>query len=406
LSEKDFQLERHRVIFEAMKKVHEKPAAIDFVSVDTMLKTMGRSDCNDDYYLQKLMEDVSFMTDADYLAREIKDFSFQRELIRFFKDGPAIVLDENNSIDDVKRLVNDRLFEILKQCEKKDPVFISECYDKILEDLRNKKPFNGLMTGFAELDGFSLGMRNGDMIVLAAPPSVGKTALAMNIATNIALFGKTVMFFNMEMKAEDLAIRQLCSKAIINSRFFKTISFDSFETEDLQKAINELYHLKFLIDDSRDIGIDEIRRKCQQQKCKRNGLDFVVIDYLQMVRTSEKAENRTVAIADVSRKIKLLAEYMDVPVLCLSQMNRSMFKDKQKPELHHLRESGSIEQDADQVWFITRKSEEDSDVNFFIRKNRNGKRGEFFLKYIGENFLFKNFDPYSVSGNSEYKVLL
>jgi replicative DNA helicase len=405
LSEKDFQIERHRVIFEAMKRLSDENTLIDIISVDTMLKIMGRTDCNYKQYLFDLAESVASSANIDYFANQIKDFSTLRELVRFGKTIQNLATEEYDSISDITKRVSDGLFEIIKQSEKTNLTHISKFFDEVLEDMKSGKKSNDIMTGFFALDHMVLGMQNKDMIVLAAPPSVGKTAFAMNVATNVALSGKTVAFFSLEMTGKDLAIRQLCSKAIINSRLFRTLSFNAVATGALQKSLNELYNKNFFIDVPGEIDIAEIRRKCQRKKCESGGLDFVVIDYLQLVKT-EKAENRTIAIGEVSRKIKAMARDLDIPVLCLSQMNRSALKDNQEPELHHLRESGNIEQDADMVWFITRKNKEDTEAKFKVAKNRNGQIGKFSFEYIAENFLFRDFNSGSVDGNSEYNVLL
>jgi len=394
INENDFFLEKHRIIFTAMRKLSNDGVTIDTGSIDAKLRMMGEinsfvgSDGKQEYLFQ-IFENYPCYSDVEFYARQVKDFSTLRQLQIFCNKTLNAISETTGDVAEIMAKAGDEIYKLRQGTEKKRALKADEVVQKLIHKIESGKDLQGIPTGFAGLDNLTLGLRGGEMLVLAALPGLGKTAFALNIAANIAFSGKSVMFFNMEMEDIDLMTRIICSHAKINSGLFRRLSFGQADIEYLRKEFPIVSALNLWLDDSVDITASEIRQKCMERKCSKEGLDFVVVDYLQLVET-EKAENRTVAITDISRRIKSLARDLKVPVLCLSQTNRELIKDKKKPELHHLRDSGSIGQDADGVWFISRAGMEST---LHVVKNRQYMTGEVSLEYSGEYFLFKEANP-------------
>jgi len=398
INENDFFSEKHRILFTAMRKLSDDGVVIEIGSVDAKLRMMGEinSFLNSDgkqEYLFQIFENYPCYSDVEFYARQVKDFSTLRQLQVYCNKIQSMISEPAGDAAEIMAKAGDDLYKLRQRGEKKRLERADEVVARLINEIQNSNNFKGLPTGYPGLDSLTFGLRQGEMLVLAAQSGVGKTAFALNIASFIAFAGKSVLFFCMEMRNTALMTRVICSRAKINSGQFRKFSLNTADVMYLQNMVPEINSLNLWLSDSAGITIGEIRQKCLERKCSKEGLDFVVIDYLQLIRI-EKAENRTVGITDISWQIKNLAMDLEIPILCLSQTNREMIKDKGKPGLHHLRDSGSIGQDADGVWFITRDGME---ATLHVVKNRQYMTGEIPLEYIGEYFLFEEAKPKPVA---------
>ncbi|MDR2554144.1 MAG: AAA family ATPase [Fibromonadaceae bacterium] len=395
LSAKDFSMQKYGYVFSAMQQLAAENAPIDVLTVfDKMQKNNTAWLDRDDLF--SIVESAPSAANIEYYASLIKESSNKRSLYSLVGKIAGMIKDETKPFEEILSFAYDELSLLGKQ-KKKGPITAAESVEKLKEMIEQNRHL-GLQTGLNALDRKITGMRPGEMIVLAAPPSVGKTALAANIANNVLKLGKTVAFFSLEMTDAEIATRfisltsQVNSKSIINGP-------DYGESEKLQKGINSYRQTKLFIDDSSEIKVPEIRMTCNEIKCKTGSLDLVVVDYLQLIESGKK-ENQTIAMGDVSRSLKILAKELEVPVLCLSQLNRG-YKDG-KISLFNLRDSGNIEQDANQVWFITFPIDfaKDSDkhkhdpklAKLEIAKNRGGEKGVVDLQFEAEYTLFTDYD--------------
>lgn len=287
--------------------------------------------------------------------------------------------------------IEGQIFELSQNENRTGLTHIKDTLKEVIEilDERSKtKGFvTGVPTGFADLDRILLGMQKKDLILLAARPSVGKTALAVNIALNAALKDYKVAIFSLEMSKSQLAQRMLSSLSLVNSKQF--MSGDITEWEDIFEASSIIAGKSIYMDDTAGISITELRSKCRRLKAD-SGLDFIMIDYLQLMTSEGRNENRQQEISTISRNLKALAKELDVPILALSQLSRDSEKNKRKPKLSDLRESGAIEQDADVVILLHREdyqneeAEIQNQIELIIAKHRNGEIGSIRLNFIKE----------------------
>jgi len=395
LSPKDFHFEKYGFAFAAMRELAKENIQIEVFSVhDRVLK----NGCN---YLDKnelfaIAEgSVSSAANIEYYADMIKDNSNRRALLGL---GGKIkpMCDNGEKIEDIES----KIYEELNALGRKnnEPKNAAESIAALDEMIQQNK-YAGLPTGINALDRRITGMRAGEMIVLAAPPSVGKTALAISIANNVIMSGKTVAFFSLEMTNAEITTRFISLNSQVNSRSIINGTLNYGDREKILAGVKRFKQTKIFIDDSSEIKVAEMRMKCSAIKCKTGSLDLVVVDYLQLIESGKK-ENQTIAMGDISRSLKIMAKELDVPVLCLSQLNRG-YKDG-KISLFNLRDSGNIEQDANQVWFISfpidfaKENEKDKcdpkHAKLDIAKNRSGEKGVVDLQYEAEYTLFTDYD--------------
>ena len=384
LDASDFFWEKHSKIYSAMLEFAAKGIECDAFKLSAYFQERNENLVERNYIFD-ISENASG-SEACYYAKFVKDNSRLRKLHTFLSRSLGLV---NCAVEEPEKIIEDidkNYFTLQKEIKKSCYIKESEAIDRAVNYWADKNS-KGVPTGFSDLDNLIVEIEKGQLVILAAATSMGKSALATNIATNLALMGKSVFFFNFEMKIEDIVMRQVCSKAMIDSRAIKRMDIGAIKGE-LERTLVELHKVNLVMNESPNMNFAEMQSRCQQRKFE-SGLDFVVIDYLQLIRP-DKAENRTIAIGDICRKIKLMAIELGVPILCLSQLNRDVFKGNQEPELFHLRDSGNIEQDADHVWFIVRKNKADREAMLKIAKNRNGQTGRISLEYLGEYFLFRD----------------
>lgn len=403
LNAEDFYLSQNRLIFEVMKQLQNESKPIDTVSVCDALELKGKLDeVGSIAYLSELAEGVVSAANGEYYASIIKRDSLTRKVIEAGNDIAKFgyeCQDGKDALDNAEKLV----YAIAEQSSEKALVKVDDAAAlalKIIQDAQSGNvPKNTVYTDFPTFDQKTHGLKPGEMVLIAARPSVGKTAFALNIAANVALnHGKKVAIFSLEMPADLLATRMLAYISKVSLTKMKTRG--ALSATDLKKLYNgykALLASDVYIDDYSMNGPSDVLSKCRRLK-REKGLDLVIIDYLQLM-TSQKngraAESRQVEVSDMSRKMKIYAKELECPIILLSQMSRGIEqRNDHTPQLSDLRESGSIEQDADIVMFLNKpytynKALPPNEVILDVKKNRNGTIGEIKLDWDGDTTTFK-----------------
>jgi len=398
ISPKDFYKDAHRFIYEAILDLYEKHEPIDILSLSNLLtekkhidKVGGKS------YLANLANTVPTASNVASYAEIVQRKSTLRNLIKATSDISSLAYDETEELDSLLDQSEQMLFGISQKYLKDEFVPIKSVlhgtFDRIDELHRESGKIRGLATGFKDLDNLLAGLQKSDLIILAARPSVGKTSLALDIARHVATEGKkSVGMFSLEMSKEQLVDRLLCSQANVSLWKMRTGKLSDKQNDDdfprIGQAMGVLSEAQIFIDDSATANIMEIRSKARRLKLE-HGLDLLIVDYLQLMEGRSKyGDNRVQEVAEITRSLKAIARELDIPVLALSQLSRAVESSKPAiPKLAHLRDSGSIEQDADIVMFIHREdrykeeSEKTNIAEILIEKHRNGPTGKIELYF-------------------------
>ena len=407
----DFYRSAHQIIFGAMIELVEKKEPIDLVTLANILKDRGELETvGGAIYLAKLIDEVPLAVNADHYAKIIHDKATLRRLIA---KGYAIIkncFDDQENVDEIIDYAEGCIFEISEKKIKPSFFEVKDLliggFDTFRKCENNKGIPTGVPTGFKQLDSLTSGFQNSDLIILAARPSMGKTAFALNIARNAAVESNIpVAFFSLEMAKEQLVMRLLCSEARLNAARLRDGFISKQDWEILNKSGSTLHRAAIFIDDSPDNSALSIRAKTRRLKLEK-GLGLVIIDYLQLMKVTRPNERRDLDISEISRSLKGLAKELQIPVIALSQLNRQLEKrDGKRPRLSDLRESGSLEQDADVVAFIHReevfKKKEDKipfegKAELIVAKQRNGPTDSLPLAFLKSYSRFENlaFDEY------------
>ena len=403
-----FYLEANGIIFEAISNLVEKGTPIDITTVTAeldnkkVLKQVG-----DVEYLAEVVNVVPSAANVDEYIRIIEDCAIRRRLI---EEATKIATDGYQSTDNLSDLLDSaerRMLNVVKTRKGTEFRKIQDVLFKTQSDLeklaQNKGEITGVASGFYDLDKLTSGFHANELIIVAARPGMGKTAFALNLATNIANSSKkAVALFNMEMGAEQLANRMISSVGQIDGYKLRSGRLEHNDWKRVNEAISRLADTKIFMDDTPGMTIGEIRAKCRRLHSEQNGLAVIIIDYLQLISGSSRyAGNRQQEVAEISRSLKTLAMELEVPVIALAQLSRSVEgRDDKRPLLSDLRESGSIEQDADIVAFLYRESyysketTEDPNANkseLIIAKHRNGPTATIDLIFKGNTSTFVNY---------------
>lgn len=399
----DFYRPAHERIFRVMLDLQENGQPVDLVTVTAELQDRKLlEEIGGVSYLSDLANAVPTAANVEHYSRVIEEKSLLRRLI---KTATEIVAEGYASEEEVETILDNaekRVLEVANRKNASDFVSIKdilvEAYDNI-EILHNRKDeITGIPTGFIEFDRMTAGLQRNDLIIVAARPSVGKTAFALNISQNVATkTNENVAIFSLEMGAQQLVMRMLCAEGNIDSQRLRTGRLTPEDWEKLTMAMGSLANAGIYIDDTPGIRVSEIRAKCRRLK-QEKGLGLVVIDYLQLIQGSGRSgENRQQEVSEISRSLKALARELEVPVIALSQLSRNVEQRQDKrPIMSDIRESGSIEQDADIVAFLYRDDyyNKDSDkkniIEIIIAKQRNGPTGTVELAFIKEFNKFVN----------------
>lgn len=393
LTSSDFYREAHRVIFNAMLELYNKNEAVDMVTVTEILKRDNKlEDIGGLAYITSLANVVLTAANVKYHADIVAEKSVLRQLVRVSTEIAAMGYEANEDAGTLLDTAESRILEISNRKKKADftPIndVLMESVQNIEKLINNKGGLTGLPSGFADLDKLTSGLHPSDFIILAARPSMGKTALALNIVQNVALRAhkkiggepRSVAFFSLEMSKEQLVNRMLCAEAGIDSQRLRVGEMGDKDWDALWGACDLMSKAKIYIDDTAGITVMDMRSRARRLKAE-HGLDLIVVDYLQLMQGSGKRNNsgdRQQEVSEISRSLKALARELDVPVLALSQLSRSVeARQVKRPMLSDLRESGSLEQDADIVAFLYREDyynpeTENKHTELIIAKHRNG----------------------------------
>lgn len=408
----DFYRRAHQLVFQAMTELNERNEAIDVVTIANSLESKNLlEDVGGTPYLAEIATTVPTASNVEYYSKIVEERSILRKLIQTATDIASRGYQE---ADDVPNLLDEAERKILEVSEKRSrsgfvaiETVLRETINNIDELFQNDDDITGLSTGYKALDQMTAGLHQDELIILAARPGVGKTAFALNVAQNIGTkTDETVAVFSLEMGAEQLVNRMLCAEGTINASNLRTGQLTEEEFTKLFVAMGSLSKANIYIDDTPGIRTAEIRAKCRRLKQEKGNLGLIVIDYLQLIEGSGK-ESRQQEVSEISRQLKKLAKELSVPVIALSQLSRSVEQRQDKrPILSDLRESGSIEQDADIVAFLYREDyyrnedeeeEEQGDENIvevILEKNRSGARGTVKLLFIKEYNKFSSLSYY------------
>ena len=404
----DFYKSAHQKIFEAMIDLFQNEEPVDLVTLANRLSDTGKLEAvGGGAYLARLVDEIPMAVNARHYATIIHNKASLRALI---EKSNAIIkrcLGEQDNVAEIIDFAESCIFEISGKKIRPSFYLASELVEAALDALEQRSKSRGVPTGiesgFKDLDTLTSGFQNSDLIILAARPSMGKTALALNIARNAAVENRTpVAIFSLEMAKEQLVMRLLCAESRISSDRFRHGLIYNDDWEKLQKAGAKLFQAPIYIDDSPENSALSIRAKSRRLKMEK-GLGLVIIDYIQLMKVVRTSERRDLDISEISRSLKALARELEVPVVALSQLNRQLEKrDDKRPRLSDLRESGALEQDADVVAFIHRadafkKKDEihpaDGTAELIVAKRRNGPTGSVDLAFLKSHLRFENLAP-------------
>ena len=405
LNENDFYREDNKLIFVAIVSLFNRGEPVDIITVKAELESMGKFDkVGGIEYLAELPEKVPTTANVMKYIKIVEEKSTIRELIRAANEIIDLGYDTTENVDDIIEGAEKKIFDTIQNKSRNSYSAIKDVLvDSFtqLEELYNRKQhITGVPSGFSELDYKTAGFHGSELILIAARPAMGKSAFALNIATNAALKGKVpVAIFSLEMSKEQMVNRILCSEAMVDSNKVRTGKLEEEDWVKLAESIGPLSEAQIYIDDTPGISITEIRSKCRKLKMEKN-IGMVIIDYLQLVQASNRRNgSREQEISEISRSLKILAKELGVPVIALSQLSRAVEqRPDHRPMLADLRESGAIEQDADLVMFLYRddyynpESEKKDIAEVIIAKHRGGSTGSLDLLWLGSYTKFVNLE--------------
>jgi replicative DNA helicase len=413
LSTNDFYQASHRIIYDAIVTLleHDKPADILTVK-EQVIKTHDEDSIGGFAYLAQIADNTPSVSNIETYAKHVRELSVYRQLIKIGREIAETAFQPKDiDVNELLDLSEKKIFEIAEQVSrnKKDITNIKDIIKDVVNrvhEMQEKKGFKGTETGFVELDKLTSGLQNGDLIIIAGRPSMGKTSLSMNIVEHVAIHNSIpVAVFSLEMPTEQLVIRMISSFGRIDSSKLRDGDMSEVDWNSFNHAVRAFEENTILIDETPSITPTEIRAKCRRLKRQYPDLGLVMVDYLQLMTVHGKAENRVQEISEISRSLKSLAKEINVPVIAISQLNRGVESRTKTgkgrmPQMADLRESGSIEQDADIIGFIYRDElyhddaysnpEEVGKADLRISKHRNGATGNIKLAFIGQYARFED----------------
>ena len=403
-----FYVERHRLIFSAMQELTSKGQPVDALTIKDYLEQRSLLDtCGGETYLGELISAIPTSANVRHYGHIVRDRAVLRELLSVCSKVSQKVyqspeLEVENHLDQAEM----DMLAVAERFSRSRPTFskMSELmidgYHQLEKRYAEKKSITGTATGYKDLDEITSGLQPSDLLIIAGRPSMGKTAFAMNLARNAAMESedaKAVAVFSLEMSVQQIALRMLASEARVNMKLLRTGRFSADDWRKLASASGSLAESPIFVDDTPAISVTELRSKCRRLCKEAGGLDLVIIDYLQLMSGRADAERREQEISEITRSLKGLAKELNVPVIALSQLNRSLeSRADKRPMMSDLRESGAIEQDADVIMFIYRdevynkKPENEGWAEVIIAKQRNGPTGTVNLTFLHEFTRFEN----------------
>jgi replicative DNA helicase len=408
-----FYRESNRRLFRAMLRLWERSDVLDAVTVSEELKNAGDFETvGGAAYLAQLLDAVPTAANIEYHARIVREKAVLRRLVEAATSIIQDTYENQGEVDELLDTAEQKIFQIAQTHERKGFVWIKEIlwptFERIEQLQANSSAVTGVPTGFYDLDELTAGFQPGDLVIVAARPSMGKTAFTLNVAQHAAISArKAVAFFSLEMSKEALVQRVLCSEGRVDASRLRTGRLRDEEYAQLATAAGYLNTAPIYIDDTPAISVLEMRAKSRRLKADRPDLELVIVDYLQLMRGNTKSENRQQEVSDISRGLKALAKELNVPIVALSQLSRAVeARPDKRPMMSDLRESGALEQDADLVMFLYRPEyylgEVDKDGNdlrgkaeLIVAKQRNGATGMVNLRFFKEFTRFESFSPRS-----------
>ena len=405
VSADDFYRNDHRLIFSAIGTLMERDQPPDAVTVSEHLERQGElATAGGLDYLAQLVQDTPSAANIRAYAQIVRERAMLRGLIEIGGNIAASAHDsEGRTVEELVDLAEQQVFDIADRGQRRGQGFkplkevVSQTVDRLDILSRSEGDITGIPTGFTEMDEKTAGLQRGDLIVIAGRPSMGKTSLALNIAENAAIGHQIpTAIFSMEMSAEQLSFRMIGSIGRVSQTHLKTGNLTDDDWARVNSAVSMMSNAPIFIDDAPSLTPTEVRARARRLK-RRHDLGLIIVDYLQLMQVAGTKENRATEISEISRSLKALAREVNVPVIALSQLNRSVEQRTDKrPVMSDLRESGAIEQDADVIFFIYRDEVYDRDTprkgiaDIIIGKQRNGPTGEFRLTFMGEFTKFEN----------------
>ena len=408
LTAEDFYLDSHIKVFDVLNELNEEGKPVDITIVtDRLEKNKTLASVGNIEYLLEIINSVPSASNVDYYINIVHEKALLRRLIDVSNDIASESYLENGNVNDILDGAESKILNVVKKRKSSEFHKIQDVVFKAQENLEKlcnqKGEITGLATGFYEIDKLTAGLHENELIIIAARPAMGKTAFALNIATNVAkTTNKAVALFNLEMSAEQLVMRMFSSVSQVDGKKIRTGRLDNSDWSKLSEGISRLADTNIYIDDTPGITIGDIRSKCRRLAASKEGLALVVIDYLQLISGSSKyAGNRQQEISEVSRGLKTMALELGVPVIALAQLSRAVEgRDDKRPLMSDLRESGSIEQDADIVSFLYRddyynkEAKMNGDISiseFIVAKHRNGPTATIELIFKKNTSTFANY---------------
>lgn len=409
-----FYLPVHKIIYDCLSKMHAEDLGIDIISLSNRLERQGRlDDVGGEIFLTELCGSIASTANIEAWCSIVRDFYILRGMINVCAESMMKCYNDDSEIDSLVDEIEGDIFNVRYKHIKPNIVDLRDQIEETfinIEKIIRKEVEVGIPTGYPDLDNLVIGLKPGEMFVLAARPSIGKTSIALNIIRNIALREQVrpIAFFSLEMTAEQITRRLLCTEAQIPESTFFDGSFKHNEMSKLTNSVTKFKRSKIFIDPTGGLTIAELRAKARRLMAMEK-IELIVIDYLQLMKVGGKVDSRQQEVAEISGGIKKLAKELNVPVLVLAQLNREIEKGtgpkSAKPKLSHLRESGAIEQDADLVVFLHRDRDETkenkdvmtegSDAQLIVEKNRNGRTGYVDLKFFPNIMEFRSKSRYS-----------
>lgn len=406
VTSKDFFMPEHAKIFRVCVTLHEegKPVQDAAVVAEELARRNLLAEVGGAGYVRELLDWVPHGAHAKYYAETVRDRSRRRRVVEGCTTAIRDVGDPSREITSVVSQAEERLHTILEEGHTRQEKL--EIGDILVEEIGNiiEREHGGIETGYPDLDRISLGMRPGNMVILAARPSMGKTAFALNVIMNLCKSGHRCLFFSLEQSRLEICERMLAMESGVDGRLIQSGDLDEYHREAICEASNRLNELKFFIDDEGERYVSQMASIARLTK-RRRGLDLIVVDYLQLIEPDDPKVPREQQVSAMSRKLRVMAKSLDVPVICLAQLNRQCeMRNDKKPMLADLRESGSVEQNADKVWFLWRPAAygldkgggslyQESEVCVMVRKNRNGKTGDAWLYWDAPHLKFNLLKP-------------